>query len=371
MATPSKPPTNRPTGSGAPAVNKKIAKAARAGGGPSRRSRKGSDSFNLTVIGVCIAGVALIGGSIFGRRILESAPFIGTKNPDSQVYESNKIESARKAVVKLQSVKKPDAKKIQAATTKFTDILSDSHWHSAYAIYNCDHWEPAINANSFADTAGIHAHDDGLMHIHPFIRRAAGKKARLGLFLDAVYTKITDTQLQWPSGSSGTVAVPTAKMMTTLKVSDGCKIKGKKVVAEVSVWKWDGAKDTTAEIYRNDFRSIPLVRSGGYAFVFAPKGTKNITIPASISAVEAPADVTATTVPAATTGSTIVVGGSSTTIAGGTATTVAGSTATTVAGGTATTVPATSASTTAAATSTTVATPTTTAAAAATTTKKA
>ena len=319
-------------------MNKKIAKAARAGGGPSRRSRKGSDSFNLSVIGVCIAGVALIAGSIYGRRILESAPFIGTRNSNSQVYESKKIESARKSVVKLQAAKKPDAKKIAAATTKFTDILSDSHWHSAYAIYNCDHWEPAVNANSFADTAGIHAHDDGLMHIHPFIRRAAGKKARLGLFLDAVYTKITETELQWPSGSSGTVAVPTPQMMTTLKVSDGCKIKGKKVVAEVSVWKWDSAKDTTAEIYRNDFRSIPLVRSGAYALVFAPKGTKNITIPASISAVEAPTDVTATTVPAATTGSTIVVGGSSTTIAGSTASTIAGSTASTVVGGTATTV---------------------------------
>jgi hypothetical protein len=309
VATPSQPP-KRSTGQSASIANKKVAKAARAGGGPSKKSRYRSDSFNLTVIGVCIAGVALVVGSIYGKRILESAPFIGNRTQAGN-YESKKLDSARKAVEKLQKAKKPDAKKIAAAQKNFESVLADTHWHSAYGIYNCDHWEPAIDGTNFADAAGVHAHEDGLMHIHPFTTRAAGRKAKLGLWTDAVFLDVTKKSLKWPVGTTG-VVTPTAKMYTTLKVSDGCKDKaGKKVAARVAVYKWDSAKDTTVEVYTEDFRTIPLVKSGAYAFVFAPTNAK-VAIPASISAVETPADLAVTTTTIAPTGSTIVVGATTT-----------------------------------------------------------
>ncbi len=311
MATPSQP-SKRSTGQSASIANKKVAKAARAGGGPSKKSRYRSDSFNLTVVGVCIAGLVLIVGSIYGKRILESAPYIGNRS-ESGGYDSKKLESARKAVDKLTKAKNPDAKKVAAAQKTLSGLIVDTHWHSAYGIYNCDHWEPAIDGTSFADPGGIHAHEDGLLHIHPFTTRAAGRKAKLGLWTDVVYMSISEKQLKWPVGTTG-VAVPTEKMYTTLKVADGCKDKsGKKVAARVAVYKWDSATDTTTEIYTEDFGSIPLVQSGAYAFVFAPTKAK-IPIPASIASVETPADlaVTTTIAPAATTDTTAVAGATTT-----------------------------------------------------------
>lgn len=312
----------------------------------SRRSRSTSWSFNGAVIGIVIAGVALVVGSIIGRSSLFAAPF---NAQTSQKYK-NKLASLQKELVKLEKVTKPDTKKVKAQTDLVNKLVSDSHWHAAYGIYDCDAYlgkvidnadgtktvQGSIDATNFPDTAGIHAHDDGLIHIHPFLDRVAGKKARLGVFFDAVKMTMSDKKIVFPADATGV-------KKTTLDV-DKKKCKGK--TAEISVLVWDSAKDTEPQRYTGGFRKVPLKESAAYAFVFAPKGTV-VPIPGSIATLEKPADVVApagaTTTIAGQTSSTIVTTGStpvsvvvggSTTIPG--ASTTAGPSPTTRAGSTTT-----------------------------------
>ena len=340
----------------------------------SRRSRSTSWSFNGAVIGICVAGVALVVGSIIGRSSLFAAPY---NAQTSQKYK-NKLASIQKELVKLEKAKTPDTKKIKSQTDLANKLVSDSHWHAAYGIYNCNAYVGAvvdnadgtktqkgsIDATNFPDTAGIHAHDDGLIHIHPFLDRVSGKKARMGVFFDAVQMTMSDKKIAFPSDATGV-------KKTTLDV-EKTKCKGK--TAEISILLWSSAKDTQPQRYTGDFRKVPLKESAAYAFVFAPKGTV-VPIPPSIAAVAAPADTKSsdtsptTTIPGqtsstlVTTGSTpvSVVVGASTTIAGS-VTTIAGS-VTTVAGSVTTVVGSTTTSprsvTTVPRSATTTATPTT------------
>ena len=56
--------------------------------------------------------------------------------------------------------------------------FAGDHWHAAYGVYLCDRWLPAIRSDR--DPQGIHTHNDGVIHIHPFNRQAAGRRATLG-----------------------------------------------------------------------------------------------------------------------------------------------------------------------------------------------
>ncbi len=254
--------------------NKKVARAAKVGGSPSKRTTALASSFNLSVMAICVVGIALIAGSLIGRSRLESPPYAQTskKHPD-------RLEAAQKAVQKIQAEKKPDAKALKAAQAELQKVVEETHWHSAYGIFNCDKFIPAINANAFKDELGIHAHDDGLIHIHPFYQRAAGKNATIGKFLDSVFLTITKDYIEYPTSADGSVK-------TKLETKKKCNGKA----AEVYVLRWEDSKDTEPQRYTSDFRNIPLAKGGAFAFVIAAKGTK-VPVPASISAVEAPADI--------------------------------------------------------------------------------
>ena len=52
------------------------------------------------------------------------------------------------------------------------------------------------------DPLGIHTHEDGLIHIHPFLAGAAGKAATLGKFFDQVGVKVTDSAITLPPGAA-------------------------------------------------------------------------------------------------------------------------------------------------------------------------
>ena len=77
-------------------------------------------------------------------------------------------------------------------------IANQDHWHSAYGIYLCDEFAPMITDER--DPKGIHTHADGIIHVHPFVRSAAGNNATLEVFADAVNMDLSDDQLQVPGG---------------------------------------------------------------------------------------------------------------------------------------------------------------------------
>ena len=74
--------------------------------------------------------------------------------------------------------------------------VGHDHWHSAYAIYDCDRFLPAFT--SAADPDGIHSHQDGVIHIHPWNSSASGDDARLDVFFESMGARITDDEISGP-----------------------------------------------------------------------------------------------------------------------------------------------------------------------------
>ena len=79
-------------------------------------------------------------------------------------------------------------------------VANVDHWHAAYGIYLCDEFAPMITNER--DPKGIHTHADGIIHIHPFVRSAAGRNATLEVFMDAVDMTLNDDELEIPGGKS-------------------------------------------------------------------------------------------------------------------------------------------------------------------------
>ena len=79
-----------------------------------------------------------------------------------------------------------------------TDVAPSTkdHWHMAYGVYVCDKFLPP--ATDQKDPKGIHSHADGIIHVHPFGRSAAGKNATLGVFVDAIGAKLSEDSFDWP-----------------------------------------------------------------------------------------------------------------------------------------------------------------------------
>lgn len=73
------------------------------------------------------------------------------------------------------------------------------HWHAAYGIYVCDRWVAAVPDRG-PDSLGIHTHEDGLIHIHPFLAGATGDAATLGKFFDQTGVEVSDSSITLPSG---------------------------------------------------------------------------------------------------------------------------------------------------------------------------
>jgi hypothetical protein len=81
-------------------------------------------------------------------------------------------------------------------------LKPDTHWHAALGVYECDHWlgddtgvgiwqwpyatpegAPA-RASDQTRYAGLHSHDDGVIHMEPATPDEAGKNATLGRYFE-------------------------------------------------------------------------------------------------------------------------------------------------------------------------------------------
>ena len=217
----------------------------------------------------------------------------------------------------------------------------EDHWHMAYAFSLCDsptevtlqgNLEDQANPN-FVDyqRTGVHSHDDGVIHWHPFTSAAVGKNATLGVFLENYGVTLTDTELKFPADQNGG---KTYKEGET-KCPDGKD-------GELSVTVWDSPDDTSnGRRYVTDFDNIPMNKNSlVITIAFQPR---DFTIPMPSSApnlAQLGAIDTGQVAPGASTTSTVA---GATTVPGSTPTTVAGAAPTTVPGSTPTTTPTTSA----------------------------
>jgi len=132
----------------------------------------------------------------------------------------------------------------------------DDHWHAAYGFYLCDGWyqlegnlEEQNAQGQFINTnflrTGIHSHDDGVIHWHPYTAVAVGRRATLGVFLDSYEVQITNDSLTFPSASalSANEQFPPANFNPLAEYIEGeTMCDGED--AEVSVKAWGSFTDT-------------------------------------------------------------------------------------------------------------------------------
>jgi hypothetical protein len=126
---------------------KKVARAARTGGG---RTRRGSTSWVWPGL---MAAVVILGtaGIVYSRD---------QRQPDT------------------------------------TRPLTSDHWHAAIGYYICGSFVPNLPEGD--DPLGIHGHGDNVVHIHPFGASSSGKRATLGVYFDTVGAEISDDRIELP-----------------------------------------------------------------------------------------------------------------------------------------------------------------------------
>jgi len=195
------------------------------------------------------------------------------------------------------------------------------HWHSAYGIYICDQYLPNMGVGVSPDPGGIHTHQDGVIHIHPFQTATTGRNARVGDFFNQTGLNVTSTKIELPvdpalGDNSG----------KTFKKGDKCP-DGKKGVVKALVWT-DAAGTAGPKVFIADIDRIRFTNNGmAITFAFVPEDQDVNTIPkpptaarlAELGGLDAG---TASTSGNGASSSTVPTGSAETTVPGATATTV-------------------------------------------------
>lgn len=164
----------------------------------------------------------------------------------------------------------------------------NDHWHAAYGFYLCDGWvqlngdlEERDSRGQFTNVnfvrTGIHSHDDGVIHWHPYNSRGVGKNAVLGVFLDTYEVELDNDSLKFPyTGSYG----PNPNYLGDAPTVDGLEfIEGETQCdgedAEVSVKAWGAFTDTDGGTrYVANMNNIHIDNDGMvFAVYFTAKDT--------------------------------------------------------------------------------------------------
>ncbi len=169
------------------------------------------------------------------------------------------------------------------------------HWHHAYGFYLCDTWfklegdaeqQGTENFTQYQRT-GIHSHDDGLIHWHPFSSAAVGSNATLGVFLDTYGVELTNSKLTFPENQETAIRdqfaaadPPNEELVARDDVlvwedGDDCTIDGSDRNSELKVVVWNNFTDTDdGTTYIADFDNIRLDRDQMVvAIAFVPDDT--------------------------------------------------------------------------------------------------
>lgn len=116
----------------------------------------------------------------------------------------------------------------------------NQHWHAAYGFYLCDTWyqlqgnlEERDSQGQFTNVkflqSGIHSHDDGVMHWHPYTSKAVGRNAVLGVFLDTYGVELTNDSIKFPANN--------VLGSTDEYIAGETKCNGEDAEVAVKVWK--------------------------------------------------------------------------------------------------------------------------------------
>ncbi len=159
----------------------------------------------------------------------------------------------------------------------------DDHWHMAYGFYLCDTWvqltgnQEAQGSPGFNDYArtGIHSHDDGVIHWHPFTSASVGRNAKFSLFLDVYGIELSDSKLVFPEDQRAQLPVAFQEDGTFEEGETQCEVDGKMKDAELKVVVWNNFTDTDkGTTYIADFNNIRADQDAmAFTVAFVPPGT--------------------------------------------------------------------------------------------------
>jgi len=156
----------------------------------------------------------------------------------------------------------------QLASDKKNHPQVGEHWHASYGIFICDHFVTNV-ADRAPDTLGIHTHQDGLVHIHPFVTSAAGLQADFQKFFDQTGLSVKSGEIKLPA------AAP-FKGRTYKVGSTTCNGKP----AKVEMVKWTSAVGAAtgakpSKTYTSNFGKVHFAEDlAAYTIAFVPAGTK-------------------------------------------------------------------------------------------------
>lgn len=148
-------------------------------------------------------------------------------------------------------------------------IAFEDHWHASHAFYACDAFLPDLPEYMPPQNRGIHAHGDALIHIHPFSTARSGELATLRNFIAdggevlGGGDQIEDDRLGVPGGE------------TYVEGEDSCDGVDGDPIVQVAVWDTGFAAINGQEpdrIVTEDFGSIRFEKDGEvYTIAFAPR----------------------------------------------------------------------------------------------------
>ena len=163
---------------------------------------------------------------------------------------------------------------------------NSDHWHIAFGIYACDDWLPNITGAKEGGTtgvpdpeflaSGVHSHDDGVIHYHPYTAAASGQNAKLQRYLDVYDIELSNDKLQMPEDQGGQV-FEEGETKCTLE-------DGKEVDAELRLAVWDDAKNPgDFRILTADMANARIDRNGmAMAIFFAPTDVEIVPPPTAV-----------------------------------------------------------------------------------------
>ena len=155
-----------------------------------------------------------------------------------------------------------------SASADDTPPTLNDHWHTAYAVNLCGTIEP--NMPQPDRLLGLHTHNDGLIHIEPFVTASVldrGHNATLARFAEGEPgMKLTSSEVQLPGG----------KLMKNGDLCDG-KDPGK-----LTIRQWKNATSDEFKDYTNP-KDVKITDGGAITIAFLPAGREgDIAKPASI-----------------------------------------------------------------------------------------
>jgi hypothetical protein len=141
------------------------------------------------------------------------------------------------------------------------------HWHVSYGIYTCDTYQPnligELEDSGKYEATGIHSHDDGVIHWHPFSARATGNRAKLGVFLDNYGITLTQDRIELPAEQ----AIDGENVWDV----DDFTCNGQETQVRVRIWE-NYADSTNFRDVVTSFDEIPVNKDGmAFAIAIVPR----------------------------------------------------------------------------------------------------